>query len=117
MYVSHLIGAKLNGVVYGIITDIEGYNSDKIITEINVEAFPNPFNPTTNIRITIPEIENVIIKVYSSLGEEIKTIYKGELNPGPHLFPFSGQGLTSGVYFCTVAGKDFLKTIKLLLVK
>ena len=112
-----LIGAKLNGVVYGIITYIEGYNSDKIITEINVEAFPNPFNPVTNIRVTLPEAKKVIVKIYSALGEEIKTIYQGELNSGPHVFPFSGEGLTSGVYFCTVTGTNFLKTIKLLLVK
>ena len=117
LHLLELVGAKLNGVIYGIITDIEGYNSDKIITEINVEAFPNPFNPTTNIRVTIPESKKVVVKVYSALGEEIKTIYQGELNSGPHVFPFSGEGLTSGVYFCTVTGTDFLKTTKLLLVK
>ena len=118
IYYNYLIGAKIDGVVYGILTDIEKNETENELTrEIKIEAFPNPFNPSTKIRVTLPESDKVVVKVYSTLGEEVKTVYKGELNAGPHVFTFSGIGLTSGVYFCTVTGKNFFKSMKLLLVK
>ena len=118
VYVSEIIGAKLNGIVYGILTDTEKDETENELTrEIRIEAFPNPFNPSTKIRVTLPESDKIVVKVYSTLGEEVRTVYKGELNAGPHVFPFSGTGLTSGVYFCTVTGNNFFKSMKLLLVK
>jgi hypothetical protein len=63
------------------------------------QNFPNPFNPSTKIQFTVPEISHVKIKVYDVLGKEISTLVNGEFESGTYSINFSGNGIPSGVYF------------------
>lgn len=85
--------------------------------------FPNPFNPTTTIPIAVPHTADVTLKIYNILGEEVRTIFSGTLEPGRYFFAWDGkndQGISvaTGVYisrFTTKVGKAF--TRKMMLVK
>lgn len=63
------------------------------------QNFPNPFNPTTKIQFTIPELSHIRIRIFDVLGNEIKTIANDEMAGGNHSINFSGDGIPSGVYF------------------
>ncbi len=71
------------------------------------QNFPNPFNPTTTIRVGIPESgknQQVSLKIYDLLGKEVKTLADGPLQPGYHKFTwdgtnYSGNPVSSGIYF------------------
>ena len=72
------------------------------------QNFPNPFNPSTTIRIGIPESgknQRVSLKIYDVLGKEVKTLLaEGRLQPGYHKFTwdgtnYSGNPVSSGIYF------------------
>lgn len=85
--------------------------------------YPNPFNPSTNIRFSIPQRSGVKIRVFNSLGEEIITLLNNNtLERGVHLIAWNGVdknnlSVPSGVYFITMEAKYFRKTIKSVLIK
>jgi len=65
--------------------------------------YPNPFNPSTKIKYSIPSSGNVIIYIYNSLGEEISAIKTGLQSPGQYEYNFNAGKLASGVYFYKVS--------------
>lgn len=63
------------------------------------QNYPNPFNPSTTIRYELSEAAAVTLRVYNSLGQEVKSLAMGKKEPGGHSVEFKGEGLASGVYF------------------
>ena len=80
-------------------------------------AFPNPFNPQTNIRFDIPEAGNVKITVYDLTGRQIDVLFDQFVNPGNYEVQFKGENYSSGVYFYSMSTDKFTGTKKLVLVK
>ena len=81
------------------------------------QNYPNPFNPTTNIRFSLPESQNVTIKVYDILGREIATLANGLMSAGSYNVPFNAMNLSSGVYLYTVQAGTRIMTGKMMLAK
>jgi hypothetical protein len=81
------------------------------------QNFPNPFNPTTNIRFSIPEAGLVTLKVFNLLGQEVQTIINREMNSGSYQTDFNASKLSSGIYFYTIKVNDFTATKKMMLLK
>ena len=80
-------------------------------------AFPNPFNPTTTIHFEIPEKSQVSIKLYSLLGQEVRTILDGERSPGKYDVRLDASLLPSGVYLCRIIANDFIRSEKIVLLR
>ncbi|MDX9758051.1 MAG: hypothetical protein RBU27_02725 [Bacteroidota bacterium] len=59
---------------------------------------PNPFNPSTHLRLALPLRAHVSLSVFDMLGREITSLHDGMLYAGDHEFSFDGSGLTSGSY-------------------
>ena len=94
------------------------------------QNFPNPFNPTTKIKYTIPNVissgtkqsQLVTLKVYDILGNEIETLVNEEKPAGSYEVEFSvGQDSSpdnaSGVYFYRLQAGTFVETKKMILLK
>ncbi|MCW9066367.1 MAG: T9SS type A sorting domain-containing protein, partial [Ignavibacteriaceae bacterium] len=69
--------------------------------------FPNPFNPSTTIQVSVPNTSDIKLIVYNILGQEIRVLFEGISAPGNHWFEWNGkdqQGLSvpSGVYIYTL---------------
>jgi len=88
--------------------------------------YPNPFNPTTNIKFEISEQSNVSIKVYNVLGKGITTLLEKEISPGNYSINWeakdsNGQLLPSGVYLIRFNAENsdthYIQTIKSVLLK
>jgi len=63
------------------------------------QNFPNPFNPSTVIRYTIPHHARVTLMLYNILGERLATLFDGDQEAGDHQLTVNGSGLASGVYY------------------
>ncbi len=86
------------------------------------QNFPNPFNPTTTIEYSVPERENVQIRIYDSVGRLVRTIVDQESKRGAFRLVWDGTGdsgerVASGTYFYQARIGDFLQARKMLLVR
>ena len=81
------------------------------------QNFPNPFNPATIIRFSVPKNSFVSLKVYDLAGKEISNLINGNLTAGNYEADFDGSGLTSGVYFYTLQTNGFTDTKRMTLIK
>lgn len=62
--------------------------------------FPNPFNPETRVRFTVPENGRATLKVFNMRGEEVATLFSGQAQAGQVIDrTFKAAGLASGIYF------------------
>ncbi len=99
-----------------IITEIEQI-TDGIKTYSLSNNYPNPFNPSTTISYSVPEIEFVTLKVYDVLGNEIAILVNEEKSIGSYEVEFSGNELPSGIYFYRLQAGSFVETKKMVLMK
>ena len=81
------------------------------------QNFPNPFNPTTNIRYTIAKTSRVSLKVFDILGREVRALVNTVQAPGQYTVTLNAQALGSGVYFYRLNAGTFNETKKLMLLK
>jgi hypothetical protein len=85
--------------------------------------YPNPFNPATTVRVSLPRQSQLRLHVYNLLGQRIRTLYDGTREAGVHTFSWNGRsknGLpaASGVYIVRMtAGNDFVQAMKILLLR
>jgi hypothetical protein len=107
-----------------IVTDIK--NEPQLPNEfILYNCYPNPFNPTTKIRYSVPFVEthsgasvqNISLKVYDVLGSEVATLVNEEKAPGNYEVKFDASRLSSGVYFYRIQAGSFYQVKKMILTK
>jgi CubicO group peptidase (beta-lactamase class C family) len=90
----------------------------EIPTEFSLsQNFPNPFNPSTTIKYSVPQITNVVIKVFDVLGSEVATLVNEEKPVGIYELTWNAEQLPSGVYFYQLKAGSFVETKKMLLLK
>lgn len=76
------------------------------------QNYPNPFNPVTNISYTIPAALPVKLKVYDTLGHEVRTLVNEQQSFGTHSVSFDASELPSGIYFYKLQAGDLLTDMK-----
>ncbi|MCB0721630.1 MAG: T9SS type A sorting domain-containing protein [Ignavibacteriae bacterium] len=81
------------------------------------QNYPNPFNPSTVINFSLPVKGFVTLKVYDVLGQEVATLVNNVLTVGEYAYEFDASKLSSGIYFYTLKGENFVETKKMMLVK
>lgn len=96
-------------------------NTDKISQFVLNPAYPNPFNPTTNITYQVPSSGNVKVEVFNINGQLIQTLFDGKQSVGSYQFTWNAENLSSGVYFVKIdfqtPSNTFSQTQKVTLIK
>jgi hypothetical protein len=86
---------------------------------------PNPFNPSTTMRFTLPEnARHVTLAVYNLRGQRVRTLADGPMEAGTHVAFWDGrdaleQDAASGVYFCRLSTNDggYAQTTRMVLIR
>lgn len=82
------------------------------------QNYPNPFNPSTKIKFMVNENIAATLKIFSSIGEEIETLYDGVLESGKfYNLNFNAVNLPSGVYYYRLSTPKQSIVKKMLLIK
>jgi phosphodiesterase/alkaline phosphatase D-like protein len=84
--------------------------------------YPNPFNPATTIRYSVPEAGKVILRIYNVLGQEVLTLVNNDHVAGYYTLRWNGKdrlqrSVASGVYLYRMEAAGFSKVHKMLLLK
>jgi hypothetical protein len=86
-------------------------------------AYPNPFNPNTNIEFVVGKSGNIELTIFNAVGQKIRTLYSGSLPAGSYNADWDGKdangvSVSSGIYFYQLkAGSNFVETKKMMLMK
>ena len=87
------------------------------------QNYPNPFNPVTNITFTLPLNKSISLKIYNTLGQEVRTlINKQEYLEGSHTVQWDGKDndgnqVASGVYVYKLIFGNFSQSKRMTLVR
>jgi uncharacterized delta-60 repeat protein len=102
---------------YGQVTDVEQTDSNIPGKFSLLQNYPNPFNPNTTIEFSIPDANQTTITIYNSIGQEVMVLLSDYLSSGSYRINFSGENLSSGVYFYRLEVENFVSTKKMILMK
>jgi len=81
------------------------------------QNFPNPFNPSTSIKFSVPSSSQVKLIVMDITGKVIDNLVDENLVAGNYEYKWNASGIASGIYFYKIISKDFSDTKKMMLVK
>jgi hypothetical protein len=80
-------------------------------------AYPNPFNPSTNISLDISNAGNVNVAIYNLMGQSISTLSEGYMDAGSYTLTWDASSHVSGMYLVRAETAGSVSTQKLLLIK
>ncbi len=86
------------------------------------QAYPNPFNPSTNIRFAVPRSDRVSVRIYDVAGRLVKVLVDEHRSAGEHAVVWRGRDgadrlVAAGVYFVRLKTGRFTTARPLTLVK
>jgi hypothetical protein len=89
---------------------------------LSVSAYPNPFNPSTTVRYTLPSRGHVTVAVYDARGARVATLADADQDAGAYTERWdghdgAGRAVSSGVYFARVDHPAGTKAYKMVLLK
>jgi hypothetical protein len=89
---------------------------------LSISAYPNPFNPATTIRYTVPSKGRVDISIYDARGARVAQLVDAEREAGAYRHAWNGRddagrAVSSGVYFARVIHPQGTKSYKMVLIK
>jgi hypothetical protein len=114
---NHAVSKKI------VVSNLTGIDPVISPAEFNIgKCYPNPFNPSTNIDISLIKQSNVNIKIFDVNGSEVYTVINKLLNAGDHTFTWNavnnaGSLVNTGVYFMRISVGSNTVTRKLILIK
>jgi hypothetical protein len=97
-------------------------DSIKEEADIGLLSYPNPFNPTTNIRYSLQDDGNITIDIFNILGRKVRTLYDGIQEIGEHSILWDardefGAAVASGVYFVVLQTPKERHSMKILFLE
>ena len=84
---------------------------------LTVSAHPNPFNPSTIIRFSLPAEGHTRLTIYNIAGQRVATLLNENMSAGTHEAVFDGTAVSSGIYVYRLQTGDRSRTGKVLLMK
>ena len=96
-----------------------GYVPDTYVLSQN---YPNPYNPVTSLGFGVPEPAHVTVMIYNILGQEVRELFRGHMQPGYQFMQWDGKDMygtpgPSGMYIVVMQAGEFIDTKKVILLK
>ncbi|MEI7675189.1 MAG: DUF1566 domain-containing protein [Bacteroidales bacterium] len=76
------------------INEIKADDLDRIM----LKSYPNPFKTTTNIQFSVPQANDVSLKIFNSIGQCVATLYDGIADAGIHTEEWNATRYAAGIY-------------------
>ena len=106
-----IIGDGLSPMSFGL------NNKEEVSTLSISKAYPNPFNPSTNLEYSITNPGFVKITVFDVAGRQVSIIENSYKNSGEHKLTWNAENNTSGIYYIQISSGTEVKAQKVVLLK
>ena len=91
---------------------------DTITAEFGLSAaYPNPFNPSTTVSLTVPSADYVSVKVYNLMGQVVGVLADGMMEANVYSFTWDASDMSSGVYLVKAESSSSVDIQKIMFVK
>ena len=120
--ISNLILAGANGVSVDCEKE-SSFDVNFMPVETSLgKNYPNPFNPSTQVRYALPEASKVSISIYDMMGRQVRSLVNGSMDAGYHTALWNatndnGNPVSAGMYIYTIQAGEFRQTKKMVLLK
>jgi hypothetical protein len=108
------VNAVLQSAATGIARERESLQPGRPVLSA---AYPNPFNPSTTIRFSIPRTAYAALRIFNAEGKEVARLMSGKMVAGEYATEWNASGFPSGVYCCRLEAGGLMETRKLVLLK
>ncbi len=108
------------GDIEGLDTITTGLGETTVSTPVDhmlLNAYPNPFNPTTMLTVTMNQASNLQVQVYDVLGRVVMQQDLGNVSAGAHQLQLDASSWAAGVYFVNAIAGSQQQAVKVLLLK
>ena len=98
----------------------DGYINVNVETPFEFEvsaAYPNPFNPSTNIKFSINQNAKIDLSIYNLNGQLVEVIINDFVYPGTYSINWDASNYSTGMYLLVATNGNYSETKKLMLVK
>ncbi len=92
-------------------------NEQVAVQKFELNNFPNPFNPETTIKYSVPTTGHTTLKIYNMRGQLVDTLVNGNVTKGSNEIVWKADNHTSGVYFYKLENGGQTKVNKMVLMK
>lgn len=112
-----------NPGVIDLTTDVEEHKLAHLPAEFSLsQNYPNPFNHSTIIKYALPAASQVRIRIYNILGQRVRNLVNEPQEEGHKTIHWDakddkGAEVSSGIYFYRMEAGDFVKNMKMILLK
>ncbi len=121
-----------NSRIYGTQIDMGAYEwhggsglHDELLPTtptLSLTIYPNPFNPETTISYSVPKDAKVLLSIYNTKGQLVRTLVNGTVLSGTHRVVWNGADdngnkVSSGIYFSRIQTEGKSITAKMLMLK
>ena len=88
-----------------LLTSVESPES-LLPSSINLAAYPNPFNPSTNVTFSLEASSSITLEIVNILGQTLQSSKLGLMGKGVHKHQLSLEGYPSGMYYVVLRSGD-----------
>ena len=97
--------------------DLTNITNISEISNNDIKASPNPSKNLVNIIFNLPQSGKTQVEILDLNSNQISLLYAGFMDAGNQNLNWFSKGIPSGTYFCRITGKNFSKTLKIILEK
>ncbi|MFC2130811.1 T9SS type A sorting domain-containing protein [Bacteroidota bacterium] len=112
-----LVGTDDGNLYYGLFPNDPGDVASTSINPLKLKITPHPIKNKARLNFTLPNNSHLSIKLYNTLGMELKTIADGYFNSGENAMPIDVSGLADGVYLIAIQYEGITVVEKLVVSK
>ena len=112
------LSGDIGGWSSNTVTILDNLSLTNMPTEVSLSpAYPNPFNPSTNLSYTVPQDGSVKLSVYDINGRLVESLVDSHQQAGSYNAVWNASNISSGVYFVRLSASSEILTQKVMLIK
>lgn len=101
----------------GDLAELPAEETDVPSVKLNLNVYPNPFNPSTNISFELAGSSFVHISIFNLKGQHVCDVKNEYMDAGKHTFSWDGSGVSSGMYMLRLESEFGREALKISLLK